>query len=89
MLESFKGRFRKGDVVEFFHGAEAGLRKEYFTGQKIVFLLADYDKKMKLFRYSVLENSTLPYSEELVKKLRVVKRSYAKRKQRDGPGKMQ
>ncbi len=89
VLESFKGRFRKGDVVEFFHGAEAGLRKEYFTGQKIVFLLADYDKKMKLFRYSVLENSTLPYSEELVKKLRVVKRSYAKRKQRDGPGKMQ
>ena len=80
VIESFKGKFRKGEVVEYFQGAEAGLKKEYFTGQKFVFLLAEFDKKEKSFRYSVLENSTLPYSDEVAKKLRLIKKSFAKRR---------
>jgi len=55
VVESFKGKLRKGDVIEYFHGAEAGLKKEYFNGEKIVFLLADYEADKKTLRYSVLE----------------------------------
>jgi hypothetical protein len=80
VIESFKGRFRKGDVIEYFHGAEAGLKKEYFKGEKIVFLLADRDAENKQLRYSVLENSTLPHTTDRTRKLRVIKRSYAKRR---------
>jgi len=75
VLEPFKGKFLKGEVIEYFHGAEAGFKQDYFTGEKIVFLLAEYDKKQKSVRYSVLENSTLPVTPDRLKKLRVIKRS--------------
>ena len=74
VLESFKGKFKKGDVIDYFHGAEAGFKQEYFTGEKIVFLLADREQDRK-FRYSVLENSTLPYTKGRVSKLRSIKKS--------------
>ena len=80
VLESFKGKFRKGDTIEYFHGAEAGLKKEYFSGEKIVFLLAEYDKEKKALRYSVLENSTLPHTDDRVKKLRIIRKSYIKKR---------
>jgi hypothetical protein len=80
VLESFKGKFRKGDVIEYFQGAEAGLKQEYFQGEKIIFLLVDHDAAKHKSRYSVLENSTLPYTTDRVKKLRIVKRSYARRR---------
>ena len=41
VIEAFKGKFKKGDVFTYFHGAEAGIKKEYFSGEKIVFLLAE------------------------------------------------
>jgi hypothetical protein len=68
VVESFKGKFKKGDAIEFMHGAEAGFKKETFMGEKIVFLL-----KERRY-YAVLENSTLPYTEGRVKKLRVIRR---------------
>ncbi len=74
VLEPFKGRFKKGDVIEYFHGAEAGFKQEYFTGEKIVFLLAERDRDREL-RYAVLENSTLPFTKERVRKLRLIRRS--------------
>src|ERR1044071_9818299 len=40
VIESFKGKFKKGDAIEYLHGAEAGFKKEIFLGEKIVFLLA-------------------------------------------------
>lgn len=75
VLEPFKGKFKKGDVIEYFHGAEAGFKQEYLTGEKLVFLLAEYDRDRKP-HYSVLENSTLPYTADRVKKLRRIKRSF-------------
>jgi hypothetical protein len=81
VLEPFKGKFLKGEVIEYFHGAEAGFKPDYFTGEKIVFLLADYDNKQKSVRYSVLENSTLPVTPDRLKKLRVIKRSSGKQRQ--------
>ena len=74
VLESFKGKFKKGDVIEYFHGAEAGFKEEYFTGEKIVFLLADNGPNAE-FRYTVLENSTLSHTADRVRKLRLIRKS--------------
>ena len=82
VLESFKGRPHRGDVIEYFHGAEAGLRREYFDGEKIVFLLAERDRETKALRYSVLENSTLPHTAGRARKLRTIKSSDVKRRTR-------
>src|ERR1044072_3690114 len=71
VIESFKGKFKKGDAIEYMHGAEAGFKKEIFLGEKIVFLLAEREGERKY--YAVLENSTLPYKEATVKKLRVIR----------------
>jgi hypothetical protein len=71
VIESFKGKFKKGDAIEFMHGAEAGFKKETFMGEKIVFLLNEREGERKYF--AVLENSTLPYTEGRVKKLRVIR----------------
>ena len=35
VIEPFKGKFRKGEVIEYFHGAEAPSKKEFFTGEKL------------------------------------------------------
>jgi hypothetical protein len=72
VIESFKGKFKKGDAIEYLHGAEAGFKQEYFTGEKIVFLLAERERDRKV-RYVVLENSTLPYTERSVKRLRLIR----------------
>ena len=80
VIEPFKGKFRKGAVIEYFHGAEAPSKKEFFTGEKIVFLLAEYDKEKKALRYSVLENSTLAPTADRVKKLRTIRSSLARRR---------
>lgn len=83
VLEPFKGKFKKGEVIEYFHGAEAGIKPDYFTGEKLVFLLAEYDGDRKP-HYSVLENSTLPYTADRVRKLRLIKqRSQRTRKSRN------
>jgi hypothetical protein len=80
VLESFKGRFHKSAVIEYFHGAEAGFTTKYFTGEKIVFLLAEYDKANRSMRYSVLENSTLPSTPERLRKLRIIKKGLVRRR---------
>lgn len=79
VLESFKGRFKKGDALEYFHGAEAGFKQEYFTGEKIIFLLAESDPQRKRY-YAVLENSTLPWTKDRVAKLRLIRKQYLRRK---------
>jgi hypothetical protein len=81
VLESFKGKFKKGDPIEYFHGAEAGFKQQYFTGEKIVFLLAERDPERKL-HYAVLENSTLPHANHSVRKLRLIRKSFLPKRQR-------
>lgn len=82
VIEPFKGKFRKGEVIEYFHGAEAPSKKEFFTGEKLVFLLAEYDKAKKELRYSVLENSTLAPSPNRLHKLRITRKGVARRRSR-------
>ena len=79
VLEAFKGKFRKGDVIQYFHGAEAPSKKEFFTGDKIVFLLGEYEREQKSMRYSVLENSTLAPAPDRIKKLRLIRSAAQKR----------
>ncbi len=80
VIEPFKGKFRKGDVLEYFHGAEAPSKKEFFTGDKIVFLLGEYDREKKSIRYSVLENSTLASAPDRIRKLRLIRSAAQKRR---------
>lgn len=79
VLESFKGKFKKGDVFDYVHGAEAGFKQDYFTGEKIVFLLPERDKDRKLV-YAVLENSTLSPTKDRITKLRSLRRSHSSRR---------
>ena len=84
VLEPFKGKFRKGQTVEYYHGAEKPVRRELFLGEKIVFLFRNYVREEKRWVLAVLENSTLPYTEDRVVKLRKIqhqtKQSTSKRK---------
>ncbi len=80
VVEPFKGTFRQGDPIEFVLGAEAGLQKDRFLGDKIVFLQRNFLENEKSWSYTVLENSTLPYSDDRVQKLRMIKRSTPRNK---------
>ena len=81
VIEPFKGKFKKGDVIDFMHGAEAGFKRETFMGEKIVFLLAQRDRDRKPY-YAVLENSTLPYTKDRAAKLRTIRKSYLSKPRR-------
>ena len=82
VVETFKGNLRKGQEFVFYHGAEAGFKRELFLGDKIVFLIRNYHAKDKQWVYAVIENSTLPYNEDRVKKLRTIARSRRLKKRR-------
>ena len=73
VVEPFKGAFRKGQMIEFYHGAEKGFKKELFLGDKIVFLERNFIKEERRWVYAVLENSTLPYTEDRARKLRRIR----------------
>ena len=77
VVEPFKGKFRKGQALTFYHGAEAGFKRELFLGDKIVFLHRNYHEQEKRWVYAVIENSTLPYNENRIQKLRRIKRAAA------------
>lgn len=81
VLESFKGKLRKGDAIEFFHGAEAGFKQEWFLGEKLVFLLHEPDRDRER-HYTVLENSTLHYTKDRAAKLRLIRKSYLSKRRR-------
>lgn len=75
VVEPFKGTLRKGQQQVFYHGAEAGFKKETFLGDKLIFLIRNYVEKEKKWVYAVIENSTLPTNEDRLKKLRMIARS--------------
>ena len=77
VVEPFKGKFRKGEKLVYYHGAEAGFRKDLFLGEKIVFLQRNYHEKDKQWVYAAIENSTLPYNEVRVRKLRTIRAASA------------
>jgi hypothetical protein len=82
VLEPFKGKLHKGQELIFYHGAEAGFKREIFLGDKIVFLIRNYVEQEKKWVYAVIENSTLPYNEDRVKKLRTIARAPQSKRRR-------
>lgn len=74
VVESFKGKSKKGATIIFYHGAEKGMRQEIFLGDRIVFLFRNYVEKEKRWVMAVIENSTLPYTEDRGQKLRKIHR---------------
>jgi hypothetical protein len=80
VIESYKGTFRRGAEIEFYHGAEKGFRQQLFLGEKIVFLRRNYVEKEKRWVWAVLENSTLPYKEETARKLRQLRISHRRKR---------
>jgi len=81
VIETFKGTLRKGQTLEYYHGAEKGFRKELLLGDKIVFLYRNFVREEKRWVYAVLENSTLAYNEDRARKLRKIKTSGKQRSQ--------
>ena len=81
VIEPFKGNARKGERLVYYHGAEAGFRKELFLGEKIIFLHRNFHDQEKQWVYAAIENSTLAYNQDRVRKLRIIKQS-AQRKLR-------
>src|SRR5258705_8756655 len=75
VVEPFKGKFRKGQRVEYYLGAEKGFRKEILLGEKIIFLFRNFVREEKRWVLAVLENSTLPYTEDRVRKLNKIQHS--------------
>src|SRR5690349_16819354 len=59
IIEPFKGKARKGERLVYYHGAEAGFKKELFLGDKIVFLHRNFHDQEKRWVYAAIENSTL------------------------------
>ena len=82
VVEQFKGKFRKGQTIVYYHGAEAGFKKELFLGEKIVFLQLQYHEKEKQWVYAAIENSTLAYNEDRARKLRIIQRMSKKKRTR-------
>jgi hypothetical protein len=80
VTEPFKGKFHKGDPIDFYHGAEKCFRRELFLGDKIVFLERNYVEKEKRWVWAVLENSTLAYNADRAQKLRVIRGSRSKKR---------
>lgn len=75
VLEPFKGALRKGQEIIFYHGADAGFKKDLFLGDKLIFLIRNYHEQDKQWVYAVIENSTLPSNEDRVSKLRRIGRT--------------
>ena len=73
IIEPFKGKVRKGGRLTYYHGAEAGFRKELFLGEKIIFLQRNFHDQEKQWVYAAIENSTLTYNQDRVRKLRIIK----------------
>lgn len=82
VVEPFRGTLRKGQQFIFYHGAEARFKKETFLGDKIIFLIRNYHAKDKQWVYAVIENSTLPATEDRLKKLRMIARSSHRKRRR-------
>ena len=82
VLEPFKGRLKRGQPLKFYMQAERGYDISKYRGGWIVFLNRSrnsLDHKLSLF---ALENSGVPYSKEIIARMRRIKSSIRKNKSR-------
>jgi hypothetical protein len=73
VIEPFKGKLRRGQMLEFYLSVEEGFNANSHLGDWVVFLEGSSNTPDKKWGWFVLENSSLPYSQRLVSKLRRIK----------------
>jgi len=84
VIEPFKGKLRRGQVLEFYLAVEEGFDVNTRLGDWIVFLEGSSNTPDKKWGWFVLENSSLPYSKQIVAKLRKIKSASVRGRNRRG-----
>jgi hypothetical protein len=69
VVQSFKGKFKRGQPLEFFVRAENGFDHTCMRGDKIAFLTSFTDRKNGPFQELPSGNSTVTYTPELLAKV--------------------
>jgi hypothetical protein len=78
VVESFKGRVRRGQKLDFYMSVEEGFDINTRLGDWIVFLEASSNTPNHKRGWFALENSSLPHSKKIVARMRKIK--YADRR---------
>jgi len=78
--EVFKGKAKKGQLLEFYYAVENGYSRSIVGDDCIVFLQNNYNEKTKKKNLGEIENSRLPTNESRLKKLRKIKAERTKKR---------
>jgi hypothetical protein len=75
VVESFKGKIKRGQPIKFYARAEEGYEHQRMRGDRIAFLKRFFDEKTRKYFYQVFEdgNSVYPYSKRMAANLRALK----------------
>lgn len=73
-VEPLKGRLRRGQALSFYLMVEEGFDVNSRLGDWIVFLEGSDNSPTRKWSWFALENSSLPYSKEIITKMRRVRR---------------
>ena len=74
VVEPLKGRLRRGQPLTFYIALEDGVDANRFLGEWVVFLEGSDNSPTGKWSWFTLENSSLPYSKEIVATMRRVRR---------------
>jgi hypothetical protein len=80
VVQSFKGKFKRGQSLEFFVRAENGFDHKCMLGDRIAFLTSFADRRNGPFQELPDGNSTVPYTPELLAKVNRVASSSRRRR---------
>ncbi len=76
---SFKGKFQPGEALEFTVRAEHGYDHTSMRGDQIAFLTSFVNRRDGPFQELPSGNSVIPYSQDLLLKVRTVRREWVRR----------
>jgi hypothetical protein len=79
IIEPFKGKIKRGQALEFYLAVEEDFDVNSRLGDWVVFLEGSSHSPAKKWGWFALENSSLPYSRNLVAKLRKIKNANARK----------
>lgn len=73
VIESFKGKLKRGQSFEFYISAEEDYNINKVLGERIVFLIGSANTPNRKWGWFELENSNLPVSKKNLAKVRQIK----------------
>lgn len=76
---SFKGKFKPGQALEFTVRAEHGYDHTSMRGDQIAFLTSFVNRRDGPFQHLPSGNSVVPYSQDLLLKVRTARREWVRR----------